>query len=476
MAKTTVLGQTNRGYTPTTAKKKDYTSATLGLASAPITTATDMAELYGRDYSHTTGAAAPRTGVTSTSPAQEQMDYAMRVQPPASTKTPTNDGGNNGGGNLGDGGGNGGGSGSGSGSGSGTPKKSSAPQTNLVYEQAYIPTNDPAYMEALNALNNLTGAMPTYSPSYDEQLSDLYNRIIGRGPFNYDLNTDPFYQQYRNQAIDTGRLAMQDTMGQAAALTGGYGSSYGQSVGQQQYDAYLKSLNDTVPEFYDSAYNRWLNEGNQLEEQYALTQGLANDEYNRYRDQMSDYYDQLNVAANRENQLYNRGYQANSDANSATSANRDRLLNLMLTTGYEPTESDLKNAGMSSGEADAWRNYYAAQQAAAAASGGGGGGGSRSAKLDFSGEDINGAYSAYLSGGENGLFNYLERLRLGGADEDALEQLGQYISSAAPQDNGAKGGGANYVLPQTNQNSGGLTSTSSADDVLEYYRRMGWIK
>ena len=47
--------------------------------------------------------------------------------------------------------------------------------------------------------------------------------------------------------MQQGKQAMQDTMGQAAALTGGYGSTYGQAVGQQQYDAYLQNLNDEVP-------------------------------------------------------------------------------------------------------------------------------------------------------------------------------------------------------------------------------------
>ena len=46
---------------------------------------------------------------------------------------------------------------------------------------------------------------------------------------------------------------MKDTMGQAAALTGGYGSSYAESSAQQQYDAYLQQLGDIVPELAGKA-------------------------------------------------------------------------------------------------------------------------------------------------------------------------------------------------------------------------------
>ena len=57
-----------------------------------------------------------------------------------------------------------------------------------------------------------------------------------QGEFKYNVNADPLYQQYKDQYIQGGKLAMMDTMGKAAALTGGYGSTYGQQVGQQDID------------------------------------------------------------------------------------------------------------------------------------------------------------------------------------------------------------------------------------------------
>ena len=146
-------------------------------------------------------------------------------------------------------------------------------------QMRYDPASDAAYQQALSALTAANKNAPTYAGSYDGQLADLYDQIVNRDKFSYSVNDDALYQQYAQQYAQAGRLAMQDTMGQAAALTGGYGSSYGQSVGQQQYDAYLQRLNDVVPELYNAAYGRYQDEGSALAQQYAMMGDLRNQEY-----------------------------------------------------------------------------------------------------------------------------------------------------------------------------------------------------
>ena len=100
-----------------------------------------------------------------------------------------------------------------------------------------------------------------YSSPYDQQLQDLYKSITERKPFEYNASDDAMYQQYKDRYMQLGQEAMRDTMGQAAALTGGYGSSYGQAVGQQQYDQYMLGLNDKASELYAQAYQRYKDEG-----------------------------------------------------------------------------------------------------------------------------------------------------------------------------------------------------------------------
>ena len=98
----------------------------------------------------------------------------------------------------------------------------------------------------------------------DEALQAYMNRE----DFQYDLNTDALYHQYKDRYMEQGKAAMEDTMGQAAALTGGYGSSYAQSVGQQAYNSYLKQLGDVVPELYQLAYDRYRDKGDRLYKTY----------------------------------------------------------------------------------------------------------------------------------------------------------------------------------------------------------------
>lgn len=171
----------------------------------------------------------------------------------------------------------------------------------------YDPATNKAYQDAMAKLNQAYANNPTYTPSYDDEIQRLYNEIVNRGKFNYDLLSDPLYQQYREQYVNQGNMAMMDTMGQAAALTGGYGSSYSQAVGQQQYNNYLNQLNQMVPEFYDRAFNHWQAQGQDLYNQYGLVSDMRDTEYGRYRDEVSDYWNQVNYLAGRADTYYNQG-------------------------------------------------------------------------------------------------------------------------------------------------------------------------
>ena len=199
-----------------------------------------------------------------------------------------------------------------------------------------------AYLEQVKA--SKPGA---YQSRWDDELTSLYDQIRNRKKFSYDMGTDPLYQQYREQYQRLGRLAMQDTMGQAAALTGGYGSTYGEQVGQQAYNAYLQNLNDIVPQLQQQAYQRYQDEGTDLYNQYSLVKGREDTDYGRYRDTVSDYYSDL------------------SDARSAYNSERSldqSQWEAMLD--YWAQKANNENA--------AYLQALAAEQAAAKGSGGGG--------------------------------------------------------------------------------------------------------
>ena len=139
----------------------------------------------------------------------------------------------------------------------------------------------------------------SYQSPWQSQLNDIMGKIMNREKFSYDLNGDALYQQYKDQYMMQGQQAMMDTMGQAAALTGGYGNSYAQTAGQQTYQGYLQQLNDKVPELYQLALDKYQMEGQDLLNQYSMLGAQEEQDYGRYRDQVSDYNAEVDRLQNR---------------------------------------------------------------------------------------------------------------------------------------------------------------------------------
>ena len=256
-------------------------------------------------------------------------------------------------------------------------------------------------LAAQNYLSEVQGSRPgPYVSRWDDKIMDLYDKITNREKFQYDLNSDMLYQQYKDQYTNLGQLAMMDTMGQAAGLTGGYANSYAQNVGQQAYQSYQQKLNDVVPELYSMAYDKYIQEGQDLYNQFGMTQDLEQTDYGRYRDTVSDYYNDLNFAASQLNaersydldqfqmgqsyalNMANLEYGAYADERDynykVDSQNReyayDTAMNI-LKTGGMPSADILAAAGLSEADARTLANYYAAM--AGGGSGGSGGGGGR---------------------------------------------------------------------------------------------------
>jgi hypothetical protein len=94
-------------------------------------------------------------------------------------------------------------------------------------------------------------------------------------------------------------MAMMDTMGQAQAMTGGYGNSYAQNAGQQAYHGYLQQLNNKIPELYQLALSTYQTEGNDLYDRASLMARQEDLAYGRYRDQVGDWQTERDYLANR---------------------------------------------------------------------------------------------------------------------------------------------------------------------------------
>ena len=137
---------------------------------------------------------------------------------------------------------------------------------------------------------------PTYVSKYQDQINALTARLMGAAPFSYDPDSDPTYQQYKESYKRSGERAMQDTLGQIAARTGGLASSYAASASQQAYDNYMAALADKVPELKQLAYSMYLDEQSALRSNLNTLLSLEQSEYAKYLDALSQYNADRNFA------------------------------------------------------------------------------------------------------------------------------------------------------------------------------------
>lgn len=141
-----------------------------------------------------------------------------------------------------------------------------------------------------DALQAILDQKPSaYQSPYADKLNELYDQIMNRKAFSYDFNADPIYQQYKDRYVQQGQRAMQDTMANAAALTGGYGNSYASTAGNLAYQQYLSGLNDVIPDLYQNAYNKYTQEGQDLYNLLTTTQDMDQTDYDRYLDEYNKY-------------------------------------------------------------------------------------------------------------------------------------------------------------------------------------------
>ena len=178
-----------------------------------------------------------------------------------------------------------------------------------------------------------------YQSEWQTQLNDTINKILNREKFSYDLNGDALYQQYKDQYTTQGKMAMMDTMGQAAAMTGGYGNSYAATVGNQAYQGYLQGLNDKVPELYQLAMQRYNMEGDQLKAAYDVLKGEDETAYGRFMDNKSALFNEMQYY----NNLYDSAYtQAQTNYNNTLNSNNDNYWN-EYNTGYQAERDSISD-------------------------------------------------------------------------------------------------------------------------------------
>lgn len=181
-----------------------------------------------------------------------------------------------------------------------------------------------AYSQLQGTLNNKPG---DYQSQYSETMKNLLNNILNQKDFSYDFNADVMYQNYKNQYMQQGKQAMQDTQAAASALTGGYGSSYATSAASQAYQQYLTALNDKLPELYNMALQKYQLDTDKMYNQFSAVGQQEDREYGQYRDTVSDWQSDRNFGLNQYDTMYSQDYGAYRDQVSDYYNDRDFYAN-----------------------------------------------------------------------------------------------------------------------------------------------------
>lgn len=170
------------------------------------------------------------------------------------------------------------------------------------------------YLKAMEYTNSLLEQLSSGRTSYTDQINALMDQINNREAFSYDPNNDTLFQNYLASMQMAGANAMQDTIGQASALTGGYGSTYATSAGNQAYNNYIQGAYDNLPEYYEASLGAYNAEGDAMYNKLGMYQTADDIEYNRLA---SAYSANAQAAA----QMYDNEY--NNYWNSASMANEN---------------------------------------------------------------------------------------------------------------------------------------------------------
>lgn len=190
-----------------------------------------------------------------------------------------------------------------------------------------------------------------YAGTHKEALNNLLNEIMNREDFEYDVDKDQMFQQALASAMGSGKTAMQDTMGQAAALTGGYGSTYATTAGNQAYNAFIEDAYNNLPEYYNMALAAYEAEGQQMLQQYSVLDAADTKEYGQW-------YDEINLEYQRTRDMVNDDYNAWSANNTmyANAANMQIAENAQigsnLYNAYSVSSNEYEN-----NYAKDWQNW-----------------------------------------------------------------------------------------------------------------------
>ena len=250
---------------------------------------------------------------------------------------------------------------------------------------------------------------PEYNNRYDDQIQDLLSTITNWKDFSYDPGSDELYQNYRKQYTREGQRATEDALGAAAAASGGLPSSYAQTSASQAANYYAAQMTDKIPELYQLAYTKYLNDYNRQLTNLGAVQGAEQSDYDKYKNELAQWntdrdfdYNTYLTRLGQFNTDRSFGYQQLLDEISSQNTERENQLNEAILAGNYGDYSQLRKRGIDTSSAELQAELDNAQRQAqlealltGGGAGGGSGGGSSGTDMDLKKAEKLAKYSVF---------------------------------------------------------------------------------
>ena len=130
---------------------------------------------------------------------------------------------------------------------------------------------------------NRPQAQGSYLSPYSDKIDALLAKLNALPPFDPNaIYSSPEYLSLKQKAEQMGAKAQENTLGAAAALTGGIPSSYAVAASKENADAYNTALLDAIPGLTQAAFNRYLQEAGLTMDQIQMLSGLDSSKYSQF--------------------------------------------------------------------------------------------------------------------------------------------------------------------------------------------------
>ena len=302
-------------------------------------------------------------------------------------------------------------------------------------------TEPDAYTQAMNYTNSYLEKLSSGKTSYTDRINALMDEIQNRDKFEYDADTDTLFQQALASAMSSGKTAMQDTIGQASALTGGYGSTYATSAGNQAYNSFIEDAYNNLPEYYQMAMQAYQMEGDEMYKQlsmlndadateyqrtydawsanFANAQNIYNNAFNLWDANVSNAFQSAGLQLDEYGQIYDQTYKTYTAVNDHAQQ--------MYANEYNKWADEVNNAYRYEALKQENDHFYASLNAKNSTGGktGTGGSGTSDGELKEPTEtQMKKALEAFNTGGYDALYQYVDSL---GSDVN-MDKIDAYIN------------------------------------------------